>query len=56
MKEKGREAAERNWRPRESNIEVGDTVLVKRAVKRSKFDSNFNPTACTVVASNTDSF
>lgn len=47
---KGKEEAERRHKPRVSDIAVGDSVLVKRLVKKSKFDSNFDPNPCKVVA------
>lgn len=50
VKERGRVTADAKRRARPSEIEVGDTVLVKRAVKRSKFDSNFNPVKCKVIS------
>lgn len=51
VKEIGKKRADDNRRAKTSEICVGDTVLVQRSVKRSKFDSNFNTAPCTVISS-----
>lgn len=49
-KERGKEYGDSRSRARESDVKEGDSVIVKRAFQKTKFDSKYNPTPCKVVA------
>lgn len=50
LKEKGKEYGDAFAHARDADVIVGSDVIVKRAVKASKWTPNFNPTVCKVVA------
>ena len=48
-KERGKQQADKRSRARESSVDIGDTVLVKRIRRDNKLIPNYNSTPCTVV-------
>ncbi|KAJ8706864.1 hypothetical protein PYW07_012942 [Mythimna separata] len=48
MKEKGKEYGDRKRRATDSNLEIGEKVILKNIIKDNKLTPNYNPTSHTV--------